>query len=37
MEFYPDSEWIKRAFRIVRFTRFKKEAHVKWDNEVQNL
>lgn len=27
--FYPDGEWIKRAFRIFRLSRFKKKRHVR--------
>ena len=27
--FYPDSEWIKKAFSIFSFSKFKKEAYVK--------
>lgn len=27
--FYPDSEWIKRAFRVFSFSRFKKKTPVK--------
>jgi len=27
--FYPDKQWLKRAFRIFRFSRFKKKAPVK--------
>jgi hypothetical protein len=27
--FHPDKEWMKRAFRIFRFSRFKKKSPVK--------
>lgn len=27
--FYPDSEWPKKAFRIFSFSKFKKKVHVK--------
>lgn len=27
--FYPDGEWIKRTFRLFKFSRFKKKHHIK--------